>query len=255
MIESLDVEHQRRLRAERVLDVLRAIWGDELPPAPDSELRTLIDAIAADDAHAAAVRLVSQGDGVTYETLAALWRARGRTSEAVELATDLPAPVKERLRQLDLSLPQQATGTTQSPERTEQSPPAVAEGEPADAHHFGIWEYDPRTGLITFDAVTARLLGADPQAGSARIEEHLQDHVHPEDRERVAEALVTALAAGRTYELRFRIVSPIGVVTVLHSHARVLRDATSGSAHLTGLLTVACDREQARAPEVPAPAV
>jgi len=251
MSESLDVEHQRRLRAERVLDVLRGIWGDELPPAPHSELRPLIDAIAADDAHAAEVRLVSQGDGVTYETLAALWRASERSPEAASLSASLPESVQERLRRLDLSLPQQSTGTT-----TAEPSPSEGAGEEHDvAEHFGIWEYHPRSGLITFDAVTAHLLGADPQVGSAQVGEHLQDHVHPDDRERVADALSLALTSGRTYELHFRTVSPVGAVTVLHSHARVLRDPATGSAHLTGLLTVACDREPSQGPEVAAPAV
>lgn len=68
----LDLEHQRRLRAERVLTMLRELWGDELPPGPNAEVAVLIDTIALDDDHGAGDQLITQRDGLTYAMVAEL---------------------------------------------------------------------------------------------------------------------------------------------------------------------------------------
>lgn len=54
--------------------MLQQMWGDELPPGPASALTALIDAVGIDDFHGVEDRVVSQGDGVSYQVLAVLWQ-------------------------------------------------------------------------------------------------------------------------------------------------------------------------------------
>jgi len=114
MGDPLDEEHQRRLRAERILLMLRKLWGQAMPPGPQAEVTLLIDAIAVDDHHAEADHLVSQRDGLTYEVLAALCTRHlleeGRAAELAArsasvsgpLSTSLPLELLSRLRSLRL---------------------------------------------------------------------------------------------------------------------------------------------------------
>lgn len=80
-------------RAHHVRHLLKELWGDELPPAPDPELAVLTDALALDDDQGREQELVTQRDGLTIEVLHQLLRARG--------------PVQERLLLLPPSLQRQ----------------------------------------------------------------------------------------------------------------------------------------------------
>jgi len=265
VVDSLEVEHRRRLRAERVIEVLQQLWGDELPPGPNSTLTAVTDAVGVDDELGAADHLVGQADGLTYELLAALWRHHAATTRGTStfLARQLPWPLTDRLRSLDLlphdeavtgdqetvppsrpttaqaaALAGDGRGATDGPPRRVVSPHGVAEAVVDESAHVGMWEIDPQSGQVAYDEVTARLIGAGTSHGYSSVQEQLHELVHPADRERVEEALHTALTTGTAYLVRFRVVSPAGVVTHLVSHGRVLRKPSDRSGRLTGYLTV-----------------
>lgn len=63
----------------------------------------------------------------------------------------------------------------------------------------GVWDWDLRTGRLYISSAYARLLGTDRRAGTIDAEA-MSDLVHPEDRERVAEAM-DAYLAGLTGQL------------------------------------------------------
>jgi len=266
MGESLDVEHQRRLRAERVLTLLRELWGDEPPPGLNSQLSLLIDAVATDDEHAREQRLVSHGDGLSYTLLAALWRQgvtpsrqRSKTIGAVPAAGEespppaplafLPPALLARLQDLAL-LDSTTTMSTSSTVPRPLSPAGIAmpteatREEPtyADTSSIGVWELDPVHGTVAYDAVGAQLIGAGHDAGSARVEEHLQQLIHPEDREHIAQTLQHCLDTGDSYRMRFRTVSATGAITWLVSNGRVIRNAGDATARLAGFIALDQDR-------------
>jgi PAS domain-containing protein len=60
----------RSLRAQRVLAVLRDLWGDERPPGQDPELAWIVDALAVDDAHGREDGFVVHSDGLALTSLA-----------------------------------------------------------------------------------------------------------------------------------------------------------------------------------------
>lgn len=258
MSHGLDLEHQRRLRAERVLDTLRLLWGDELPPGPNPHLSVLIDAVAADDAHGAENRLVCQGDGLDLQTVATLWRhylsttrtgnsrpATGPSGSAAggaaEHAPALPDGLLARLPRAgafdgdarrsstDLPTPPPARNVTgeSGGERTTGS---TAPATPPTAHFaadvgagacVGVWHLDATTGTVTYDALGAQLIGAGT-AGHDRVDAHLEKLIHPDDKDAIARQLQHALHTGEDYRQRFRVVSPAGEVTWLFSHGRVV---------------------------------
>ena len=247
MSHGLDLEHQRRLRAERVLDTLRLLWGEDPPPGPDPHLTALIDAVAADDAHGAEDRLVCQGDGVDVRTVAALWRhylrttgTGGRTDPSPAHATGptpvvaLPPALLERLQRSGLLDETGPVVTSPRPVLATGGPPDIDEG-------VGVWHLDAATGTVVYDALGAQLIGAGT-AGHDRVQNHLETLVHPEDRDAIARDLEHSLRTGQDYRRRFRVVSAEGVVTWLFSHGRVVHapaavpGAPTGSPQLVGLI-------------------
>ncbi|MBN8611332.1 MAG: PAS domain S-box protein [Deltaproteobacteria bacterium] len=77
-----------------------------------------------------------------------------------------------------------------------------------DARGVGVWEWWPRTGETFWDARTRELWGLDPHVAPAFS--LFLAGIHPEDRERVREAVTRAMQpdAGGAYEIELRVVDP-----------------------------------------------
>jgi alkanesulfonate monooxygenase SsuD/methylene tetrahydromethanopterin reductase-like flavin-dependent oxidoreductase (luciferase family) len=84
----------RAERAAHTIDVLRLLWGDELPPGQDPVQTVMTDAVHIDDEHGRAHDLIVQGDGLTLEVLHRLLRARGPLQDQLTL---LPPHLIQRL--------------------------------------------------------------------------------------------------------------------------------------------------------------
>jgi hypothetical protein len=69
---------------------------------------------------------------------------------------------------------------------------------------LGSWEWTPTTGELRWSDNHYRLFGLEPGSISPSTD-FVVAHTHPEDRERVAAALV-GLAAGRDVTLNYRII-------------------------------------------------
>lgn len=102
----------------------------------------------------------------------------------------------------------------------------------------GMWEIDPQSGDVAYDGVTAQLLGIGTQAGNSTVIQHLNELIHPGDRDRVDEAIKYALRTHTTYRVRFRVITALGLPTWLISQGRVLTKPSDPSPRLTGYLTL-----------------
>ena len=247
--------------------MLQQMWGDELAPGPGAALIALIDAIGIDDFHGVEDRVVSQGDGLSYQVLAALWQhylnqpPADPSSLRLGSGLRLPQVLAERLQALQLlpvpdaalAGPASSAPATSRPGEIDPrdvdprsgTTPKVAEG--AESAHVGMWEIDPHNDTVAFDAVTARLMGAGEVAGHSSVSGHLGELVHPDDRAQVTSALEEAVSNETPYRVRFRVRSATGEITHLISHGRVLRKPSDPSPRLTGYLTI--DRDGQRGPE------
>jgi PAS domain S-box-containing protein len=102
-----------------------------------------------------------------------------------------------------------------------------------DAGGVGSWEYRIGSGRVIWSDGARRLFGVSPgwrpsYAGFLGL-------VHPEDRDRVREAVAGAIARGAALDHQFRIVTPAGAVRWLTSRAQVLHRDDPARARLLGV--------------------
>jgi PAS domain S-box-containing protein len=105
---------------------------------------------------------------------------------------------------------------------------ADAEARLAEAQeiaHVGSWSWDVLADRATWSAELYDLYGI--AKGTPMTYESFLDAVHPEDRQRVRDAIEQALANANPFSLEHRAVTPDGRVRWLHGRGRVILD-TSG---------------------------
>ena len=99
--------------------------------------------------------------------------------------------------------------------------------------HLGGWEWDVRTGEISWSDEVYRIYGLAPQEFVPSFERFMRI-VHPDDRERLSEVINEALAGHKPYDVEHRIVRPNGEVRWLHRRAEVVRDEAGESLRMVG---------------------
>jgi PAS domain S-box-containing protein len=97
--------------------------------------------------------------------------------------------------------------------------------------HVGRWLWDVATGVVQWSDEFHRIHGVDPLDFDGTVAAHL-DFVHPDDRERVHEALEFSVAAGRAFDEEYRLVRPDGELRWISSRAEPTID---GDGHVVGL--------------------
>lgn len=81
---------------------------------------------------------------------------------------------------------------------------------------LGSFEWDAKTGEMTWSAQMYRIYGLDPEEFTPSVEAALAYH-HPEDRETAAQRLRHLDVIDEPYEFYYRIVRPDGAVRTLHA--------------------------------------
>jgi diguanylate cyclase (GGDEF)-like protein/PAS domain S-box-containing protein len=87
--------------------------------------------------------------------------------------------------------------------------------------HLGGWEWDVRTGEISWSDEVYRIYGLPPQSVAPSYERFMEV-VHPDDRELVRSTIDEALDGSSPYEVEHRIVRPGGEIRVVHRRAEVV---------------------------------
>ncbi len=117
----------------------------------------------------------------------------------------------------------------------------------AQAHRLaglGAWEQDFATGEGTWSGEGHRIYGIDPTEGPFSTEDFLQ-LVHPDDRERIAEGNVRALASGETLHVEFRVVDRSGGLRYVNSSVQGEYDAAGRPLRMFGHVQDITDRKLA----------
>jgi PAS domain S-box-containing protein len=114
--------------------------------------------------------------------------------------------------------------------------------------HVGHWERDIDGGPITWSDETYRIFGLVPRQGSIDYVRFLQ-LVHPEDRDRVADAVAEAVRGEARYDVEYRIVRPDGEGRVVHSQGDVRRDESRVVRGMFGIVQDVTERKRAEAAE------
>jgi diguanylate cyclase (GGDEF)-like protein/PAS domain S-box-containing protein len=104
--------------------------------------------------------------------------------------------------------------------------------------HLGIWAADMRTGIVeTTSPETLRIFGLSEDMRPIRIDD-LCRRIHPDDRQRVMEALDRALhIPGVRYDCQYRVVDArVGDVRHVHSLADAVADEEGGATRIVGVI-------------------
>lgn len=248
MISNFDY-HRRR--AQRVLHLLRELWGDELPDGPEPELTVLIDAVAGDDHLGAQDGYVVQSDRLTYDALALLLR---RCSTPDVAAGALPRELLSRVFSAAhphhdaLNVWRLAPREETTPDRQELAATGRAATAPfgvalaCGAEHspvglpttVGTWHLDAYQQLSWDDAAAAVLARLDAPRCASVVEE-VEVWVHPEDRVAVEVGFERCLEHDEPHQVRFRALNPRGGYVPCVASGRRLVDA-GGELHVVGVI-------------------
>ena len=95
------------------------------------------------------------------------------------------------------------------------------------------WEWDTASGRMTWSAEPEALFGFP--AGSFGDDRRVFGNVHPDDRQRVQDAVATAIHTGSTYESEYRVVRPDGVNVWIMERGRALHDEQGGLQKIVGV--------------------
>ena len=103
-----------------------------------------------------------------------------------------------------------------------------------EAAGIGVWEYDVRSGRLTWDTQMHTVFDIPPDRFGGRFEDFAKA-VHPDDAERVAREFGAALAHDDQFELEFRIRRGDGSTRHLYGAGRVQRDLAGAPELVVGV--------------------
>ena len=118
-----------------------------------------------------------------------------------------------------------------------------------EAAGVGTWQWDSTTRKVTWTEEVSEIFGFTADKFGHTFESYME-LVHPEDRERVEDALRLAVVSGGEFEYDYRVVQPGGSIRWVITRGDVQRDAKG---NLIGMLGASLDvtaRKQAEAERV-----
>jgi len=108
---------------------------------------------------------------------------------------------------------------------------------------MGAWHWNIQEDKRYFDDQVCRLLGIEPATFSGSAEEFF-DAVHPDDRERLHEALSRTVEQDLPYEPEYRTVWPDGTIHHIAARGRLFRDDAGRPLRINGIIWDITDRKQ-----------
>jgi diguanylate cyclase (GGDEF)-like protein/PAS domain S-box-containing protein len=109
--------------------------------------------------------------------------------------------------------------------------------------HLGNWEWDLKTGEVSWSDETFRIYGHEPQEFVPTLEK-LREVVHPDDRETVDKKIKRTLHEHEPYDFEHRIVRPDGEERVVHRQARVFFDEEGQPQRMAGTVHDVTERKE-----------
>lgn len=112
--------------------------------------------------------------------------------------------------------------------------------------HLGSWDWNIETGEESWTDEQFRIFGYEPGTVKATYDTFSRA-LHPEDRERVIEAVNDALTGKHPYDVECRIIRPNGTVRMIHCRGVVHRNAAGQPTHMNGTVLDCTMRHEAEA--------
>ena len=108
----------------------------------------------------------------------------------------------------------------------------------------GSWQWDAKTGIVTWSKELCRIAGHDPDLPPPAYEQQQQLY-RPESWERLKNAVAEALRNGTPYQLDLEMLRPDGSTRWITDRGEVVRDAQDGIAWLRGTAQDITERKHA----------
>lgn len=141
-------------------------------------------------------------------------------TDRANLQSDLELRVEKRTREL-----------TQTNERLAESETRLERAQALT--NIGNWEWNITTGGLIWSDEIYRIFGRQPQEFEPSYEAFL-DTIHPEDRQRVSDAVNEAVEEGAPYSIIHRIVCPDGAEKVVQEVGQVIREGDGTPVRMDG---------------------
>ncbi|MDZ8189845.1 MAG: PAS domain S-box protein [Nostoc sp. ChiSLP02] len=113
-------------------------------------------------------------------------------------------------------------------------------------NHIGIWDWNILTGDVIWNDNHFRLLGLEPETSTANYQ-LWRDRVHPEDVDRVEQAVFKALAERTNFEAEYRVIYPDGSIRWLTGKGRGVYNETGEAVRMLGVIIDVSATKQAEA--------
>lgn len=113
-----------------------------------------------------------------------------------------------------------------------------------NAGQCGVWDWDIVANRVTWSERIYAFHGLTPETFGGRLED-FSKFIHPDDAERVGEAIRLALEERAPYSEEFRVVRPTGEVRWVNVHGRVLFDENGRAVRMLGATTDVTERRAA----------
>ncbi len=121
----------------------------------------------------------------------------------------------------------------QTEEALRKSERAMSEGQ--HLAHLGTWEWDLRSGSMSWSDESFRLYGFEPRSFIPAIED-IKRCLHPEDRPRFVEDLMLLTETGESQEVSYRVMHADGEVRHVRTLATAEMDADGKPRRLLGMM-------------------
>ena len=134
-----------------------------------------------------------------------------------------------------------------SPQKQAEAKVRASEASLLEAQRIarlGNWDWNIETNALYWSAQVHELFGIVPSEFGCNYEAFLQG-VHPEDRERVHQAVEDAVAGTVAYNIDHRVLWPDGTVRVMHEQGEVTRDSGGRALKMTGTVQDVTERKEA----------
>jgi PAS domain S-box-containing protein len=113
------------------------------------------------------------------------------------------------------------------------------------AGSMGAWEWDVETGRVEWSEELARVHGVESD-GFGGTFESVQQHIHPDDRQRFRDGIARALEnAENEFEIEYRIVPPSGAQRWVAAKGRTVADERGRPSRMVGICRDISERKRA----------
>jgi PAS domain S-box-containing protein len=111
-----------------------------------------------------------------------------------------------------------------------------------EAARMGTWEWNIQANHITWSSNMEELFGLAPGEFDGSYYQFVE-RLHPEDRDRVLEAIDAALATGANYQIEFRVIYPNGITRWALSLGKVFYNELGQAMRMSGVDLDITDRK------------